>query len=197
MRGTPVADEIELDDQELRAAMLEAANGGAPLGEDLARRLDRWLAETWGERVNGDECRFISPDALGMHIAWDEDADVPALLALPDDAFLAAVREAWEMAFDDDVEMNLPGACLYGIAGDDGREAWLVNEWGGGYIASGPDQSSGGLYPTADEAAGALFGLGFFRSQDIGPADLPEIRAAIETWHEPSTRDEDEDRDEA
>ena len=171
--------DVELDDQDLRGAMLDAANGGAPLTEAMAGRLHAWLADTWGERVNGDEHRYVTPDDIGMALGWDQERDPAEFLALADDALLAEVQDRFQAILDDDAELNLPAACLYGIEGPDGREAWLVNAWGGGAIASEPDQEMGVLHPTLHDAAEELYQLGFFAGSDVTLADVPAIREAI------------------
>ncbi len=175
---------VEMNDTELRAAMIEAANGGVPLGEEMAGRLNRWLGETWGERVNGDDCRYVTPLDMAYRVAWDEEADVPAMLALADEAFLVAARGLCDEVFRDDPELSLAAACSFDVSAGDGREAWVVNEWGGGFIASQPDQESGGLYPSGEEAYAAMKSLGFFASTDITLEHVPAIRAAIAREYE-------------
>ena len=106
----------------------------------MKEKFEGWLAETWGERVNGDDHRFVTPSNVAMELAWDEEEDPRGLLALPDKAFLAVVRAAVDRVSLNDNEMNLSAATVMEIADEVGGSVWVVDLRGGGYIASEPPQ---------------------------------------------------------
>lgn len=182
----PLTLETMGPDPDLVAAIIAAADAGEPLSGDISRRLEDWLAETWGIRVNGDDCRFVTVD----HIVWnlvargeDEEAglDTRALLTMPDARLLPIIQATVTRIIDNDDEMNLAAACLVDFSDTAGRTAWIVNLWGGGYIASAPDQEFLGPFRTSEEAGQAQSELGFASSEGVHEAELAAIRAALAT----------------
>jgi hypothetical protein len=168
---------------ELAAAITAAAHDDVPLTPEQVRQVRRWLADTWGERVNGDDCRYVPVWTVASTLAWEEDDDGnyqrDRYLAMSDRELLAAASAAVGRAIEQDVEMDLPSATTIDVTDDKGRIAYLVNIWGGGYIASAPDQEFSGPFATEEAAGVAFTALGFRYQYDVTAADLPAIRAAL------------------
>jgi hypothetical protein len=182
-----MADDTTLDAlepvPELAAAVTAAAHDDIPLTPEWSRQVTGWLADTWGERVNGDEYRYVPVWRLASTLAWEEDDDGnyqrDHYLAISDHELLAAASAAVERTVLEDDEMDLPSATTVEVTDADGRTAYLVNIWGGGYIASAPDQEFSGPFATEEAANAAFLELGFRYAHDVTMADVPAIRAAL------------------
>jgi hypothetical protein len=66
------------------------------------------------------------------------------------------------------------------IADGAGGSVWVVDMWGGGYIASEPPQEFLGPYATEATATTAMHSLGFFDGSDVQMGDLPDFRQELD-----------------
>lgn len=164
----------------LVAEVIDHVEADRRLPDDLARELEAYLDDTWPERVPDVAYgRYVSLEALAIYLIEQASLSLGDIASLRPEDLMSSASEAIDTIINTDDELDLPGATVSELRDASGRSAWLVDRWGGGYIASGPPHEFLGPFRTAAEARRRHADLGFRDGSELGDVDLPLLRRKL------------------
>lgn len=147
----------------------------------LRHEIEGWLEESAGLRpfIAGKDNRYVDATDIASHLIRNCERKAWIVVRWPDKKLLRIARAAFWGVLEHDVGLDLPSAVPIELRGAEGQSVWIVDVWGGGYVAWTPRHEFLGPFKKEAEAEQARGELGFMAPDEITVERLPAIRAAV------------------